>query len=82
MELATTYRKLRLKSGKSNYRLAILSGLDPAFLGRIEAGTRGTRRDTILRIGFALIHNSDSISLHDVDGLLLDAGFAPLQRDR
>lgn len=82
MGLATTYQQLRHKSRKSNYRIANLSGLDPAFLGRIAADTRGASRDTVIRIGFALIYNSDLISLYDVDCLLLAADFAPLQRDR
>jgi transcriptional regulator with XRE-family HTH domain len=80
MELAASLQRLRLKSHKSIYELAKLSGLDPAFIGRIEAGTRGASRETVLRLGLALVHNCDAITLHDVDGLLQDAGFAPLVR--
>ncbi len=80
MELAATLKRLRLKSHKSIYELAKLSGLDPAFIGRIEAGTRGASRETVLRLAFALVYNCDAITLHDIDGLLQDAEHAPLVR--
>ena len=82
MDLSTTLRQLRRKSGKSTYQLAKLAGLDQAFLRRVERGEKGASRETIIRVGIALVHNSDAIGLHDVDELLLNAGFAPLTRAR
>ena len=60
----------------------MLTGLDQAFIGRLEKGTRGASRETVIRLGLALIHDCDTVSLYDVDELLMDAGFAPLARPK
>ena len=31
-------------------------------------------------LGLALVENSDSVAIWDIDGLLLSAGYAPLRR--
>ena len=80
MELGQRLRMLRKRCGKSIYELSKISGLDPGFIGRIEQGARGASRETVLRLGLALVHASNAITLHDIDELLLDAGFAPLVR--
>jgi len=82
LALATTLHRLRLKSGKSIYELAKLTGLDQAFIGRLEKGTKGASRETVIRLGLALVHDCDTVSLHDVDELLMDAEFAPLVRPK
>ena len=82
MALATTLHRLRLKSGKSIYEMAMLTGLDQAFIGRMEKGTRGARWETVIRLALALVYDGDAVSLHDVDELLMDAGFAPLVRPK
>jgi len=78
LALATTLHRLRLQSGKSIYQLMMLTGLDQAFIGRLEKGTKGASRGTVIRLGLALVHDCDTVSLHDVDELLMDAEFAPL----
>lgn len=40
MEFGRTLEKLRKTAGKSRYRLAQLSGLDEAFIGRLEKGAK------------------------------------------
>ena len=80
MDLATTLHRLRLRSGKSNYELAKLTGLDQSFIGRVEKGTRGAERDTVIRLGLALVYDCDAVTLHDIDELLQDAKCAPLVR--
>ena len=80
MEFSARLKRLRLATGKSKYELAKFAGLDQAFLGRLETGERGPSRETALKIGIALVHGSDSITLEDIDDLLFDAGFAPLTR--
>ena len=82
MDLATSFLRIRIKSGKSRYKLAKFTGLDQAFLGRLENGTRRASRETLIKIALALVAESDTVSLQDVDGLLLDAGYAPLERPR
>ena len=78
MEFSRTLDKLRKTAGKSRYRLAQLSGLDEAFIGRLEKGEKNPSRNTVILLGMALLYDCDNISIHDVDGLLIDAEYAPL----
>ena len=81
MSFANTLKALRVKAGKSRYRLARYSAVDQAYLLRLETGERSRpSRDVVLMIGFALVENSSTVSLDDVDELLLAAGYAPLRR--
>ena len=81
MNFGQKLRALRNQSGKSRYRLAQYSGLDQGYIQRLEAGERSNpSRDVVLMIGFALVENSSTVSLHDVDELLLAAAYAPLRR--
>ena len=81
LNFGQTLRALRTRSGKSRYRLAQYSGLDQGYIQRLEAGERSNpSRDAVLMIGFALVENSSTVSLHDVDELLLAAAYAPLRR--
>jgi transcriptional regulator with XRE-family HTH domain len=63
MEFARVLKKLRTKSGKSRYELSKLTALDQAFLGRLETGEKNPSRDTVLKLGFALVHNNSMISM-------------------
>ena len=81
MNFGQRLRALRNRSGKSRYRLSQYSGIDQAYIQRLETGERSNpSRDVVLMIGFALVENSSTVSLHDVDELLLEAGYAPLKR--
>ena len=81
MAFGDKLKALRLKAGKSRYRLAQYSGIDQAYIQRLETGERSSpSRDVVLMIGFALVENSSTVSLHDVDELLLAAAYAPLRR--
>ena len=78
-EFPAVLRVLRERSGKSIYRLAQYSGLTEAYLGRLETGERrNPTRDTVVKIGIALVQDSAEVSIHDVQELLLPAGFTPL----
>ena len=78
-QFSITLKTLREKSGKSRYRLAQCSGLDEGYLGRLESGERrNPSRDTVIKIGLALVQGTTEVSIHDVQELLLAAGFAPL----
>ena len=75
----TVLRELRARSGKSIYRLAQYCGLTEAYLGRLETGQRrNPTRDTVMKIGLALVQDTAEVTIHDVQELLLAAGFAPL----
>ena len=81
MEFGDTLKKLRSKAGKSRYRLAQYSGINEAYILRLETGERSNpSRDVVLMLGLALVENSENVSIYDVDSLLLAAGYAPLRR--
>ena len=81
MSFGNTLKAVRKKADKSRYRLARYSGIDQAYIQRLETGERSNpSRDVVLMIGFALVENSSTVSLHDVDELLLAAAYAPLRR--
>ena len=78
-QFSAVLRRLRERSGKSRYRLALYCGLDEGYLGRLESGQRrNPSRDTVIKIGLALVQNTEEVSIYDVQELLLAAGFAPL----
>ncbi len=81
MNFADTLEKLRMRAGKSRYRLAKYSGLNQAYILRLENGTRGNpSRDVVIMLGFALVEGSVSVAIEDIDELLMSAEFAPLRR--
>jgi transcriptional regulator with XRE-family HTH domain len=71
--------QLRTKAGKSRYRLWQLTGLDQAFLGRLEKGEKNPSRNTVMLLGLALVHDCSEITCDEIDQLLLIAGYAPLR---
>jgi len=75
-------RNLRMKASKSRYRLWQLTGLDQAFLGRLEKGEKNPSRNTVILLGLALVHGCNEITCIDIDQLLLSAGYAPLRIPR
>lgn len=78
-EFSAALEKLRRNAGKSRYSLAQFSGIDEAYILRLESGERqNPTRDVVLKLGLALVANSPSVTLHDVNGLLLAARYAPL----
>ena len=80
MTFADALRTLRLKSGKSKYRLAQYSGIDQAYIHRLETGERNNpSREVVLMLAFALVENSRSVDIEDIEELLLAAGYAPLR---
>lgn len=81
MDFGKTFSQLRTKSGKSKYRLSKYSGLDQAYIQRLETGERNNpSRDVVLMLALALVENSESVSVFDIDKLLLSAGYASLRR--
>ena len=81
MTFAETLKKLRNQAGKSRYRLAQYSGINEPYILRLERGERtNPSRDVVLMLGFALVANSDSVAIWEIDELLLSAGYAPLKR--
>lgn len=81
MDFGSTLKTLRKMAGKSRYRLAQLSGIDQAYLLRLERGEQtNPSRDLVIRLGLALVFGSQVVTLENVDELLLSAGYAPLQR--
>ena len=78
---AETLKRLRLRAGKSRYRLAQYSGIDQAYLLRLESRERtNPSRDIVIMLALALVENCQNISVHDVEDLLLAAGYASFRR--
>lgn len=73
---------MRLRAGKSRYQLWKFSGLDQAYLARLEKGRKQPSRETVILVGLALVHNCDKVAYEDIEELLLAAGYAPLRRGR
>ena len=81
MSFAETLKRLRIKAGKSRYRLWEFSGLDQSYIARLENGKKvSPSRTTVILLGMALLRNSDKIDLSDIEELLLAADFAPLRK--
>ena len=81
MPFGPTLKALRKKANKSRYRLAQYSGIDQAYIQRLETGERNNpSRDVVLMLALALAEGSQELTLSDFDELLLDAGYAPLRR--
>ena len=71
---------LRTKSGKSRYKLAQYSGLDESYILRLESGEkRNPSRDTVMKLGFALVSGCPEVAMDDVNALLLAAEYAPIR---
>jgi len=79
MNFGDNLRNLRTRAGKSRYRLWQLTGLDQAFLGRLEKGEKNPSRNTVMLLGLALVHGCNEITCDEIDELLLAAGYAPLR---
>ena len=78
-EFSALLKKLRKNAGKSRYKVAQFSGIDEAYVLRLESGERqNPTRDVVVRLGLALVADSELVTLDDVNDLLLAASFAPL----
>lgn len=78
-EFPTVLWELRARSGKSIYRLAQFCELNEAYLGRLETGERqNPTRDTVVKIALALVEDCTEVTIHDVQELIVAAGFASL----
>ena len=72
MNFGETLKKLRTRACKSRYRLAQYSGVTQAYILRLESGERGNpSRDVVLMLGLALVEDSDSVAIWDIDELTL-----------
>lgn len=81
MEFGDTLKQLRIKAGKSRYKLAQWTGLSEAYLLRLENGERANpSRDVVLLIALALTSGSQNIDIYDIEEFTLSAGYAPLRK--
>ena len=75
------FRTLRRRAQKSRYRIAQYSGIDQSYILRLETGEKANpSREVVLMLALALVHDSDSVGIHDVEELLMAAGYLPLRR--
>jgi len=81
MNFGDTLKKLRMRACKSRYRLAQYSGVNQAYILRLESGEKGNpSRDVVLMLALALVESADSVDIWDIDELLMAAEYAPLQK--
>ena len=72
---------LRNRSNRSRYNLARFSGLNEAYILRLETGQRlNPSRDVVMMLALALVQGSDVFEIWDIDELLVSAAYAPLRR--
>ena len=80
-EFSELLQQLRGRAKKSRYELHKVTGLDQAYLKRLEDGSKDNpSRETVLMLSFALVRGNEVIDIEDIDELLLAAGYAPLRR--
>ncbi|MBC8281127.1 MAG: helix-turn-helix domain-containing protein [Chloroflexi bacterium] len=81
MSFGETLKALRMKSGRSRYRIAQYCGITEPYIMRLEKGDRSNpSKDVVFMLGLALIKGSEELDIWDVDMLLLSAGYAELRR--
>ena len=81
LEFASALKRLRIKAGKSRYKLAQWTGLSEAYLLRLESGERANpSRDVVMMLSLALVAESQAIDLYDIEELMLSARYAPLRK--
>lgn len=79
-EFSKTLKSLMEKCGKTRYRLAQCSEVDEAYISRLVKGDkRSPSRDIVLKLALGLMQGPSSVTIDDVDELLLSAGHAPLR---
>ena len=83
MSFARALRKVAGKAKVRAYSLSEASGVDYNHVRRLLSGeSQRPTRDTIVRLGQALLDLSGDITLDHVDQLLVAAGKGPLRRER
>ena len=79
-EFSKTLKGLIGESGSSRYRLSRCSQVDEAYILRLENGQKqNPSRDLVIKLGMGPMQCSSSVTIDDVNGLLLSAGYAPLR---
>jgi len=80
VEFALLLKQLRNKAKKSRYAVAQYTGLDQAYLLRLETGERKKpSKEAVLMIALGLVQGSMDIDIYDVNELLHAAGYSPLE---
>ena len=83
MNFARALRKVASKAKVRAYELSEASRVDYNHVRRLLSGeSKRPARDTILRLGQALLDLSGDVTLNHVDQLLVAAGKGPLCRER
>ena len=79
-DFSRTLERLIEKSGNSRYRLSRCSQVDEAYIFRLEKGEKhNPSRDLVLKLGLGLMQGSSSVTIDDVNELLLATEHAPLR---
>ena len=78
-DFTKAFRRLIETAGTSGYALSQFSDLSETYIHRLAKGERyRPTRNVVIRISLALVRASSTISIEDLNELLLLAGHAPL----
>jgi len=81
LKFSQALHQLRIKSGKSRYRMARYSGVDESYILRLEKGQKvHPSRDVVIKLGLSLVQGDGNLDIWEIDALLLAADHAPLDR--
>jgi len=74
-DFSTVFNRLLGKADISCYRISEFSHIDQGYLSCLRNGTKkNPSPETVMKIGLALVHCSDKISLVDIERLFNSVG--------
>ena len=74
-DFTLAFSNLLKKSGVTCYKISQYTHLDQGYLSRLQnGGQNNPSPETIVKIGLALCHFSDKITIHDIEKLLYSTG--------
>lgn len=74
-DFAKEFGKVLRETGVSIYKIASYTGLDEGYLSRLKSGEKQhPSPETIVKIGLALTHYSEKVTIHNVEQLFKATG--------
>jgi hypothetical protein len=73
-DFSKAFNRLLEKANTSCYQISQYSHLDQGFLSRLRKGTQSPGPETVMKIGLALVHLCDKITIPDIEYLFNSVG--------
>lgn len=78
---AQAFSELLKKFDISCYKVSQYTNLDPGYLSRLKSGEKNNpSRETVLKIGLALVHCNGEVTLSDVETLFRSISLSIVSR--